>query len=553
MQYSKYLIILLFVLPKTLFAQDITGLWKGTLYNDTTQQFYKYEIGISKEKGKYSGFSHTWFILDDKQYYGVKKIKIKVADDGKIVVEDDGLIANNYPVAPSKNVRQLNILQLDAADSVMKLTGPFTTNATKDYRPLTGTINLQRKNDFWQSALVPHLQELGKEEDLSFVKEEIETLALEDSRKKIAERQKQNEQAADQKAATLLAKQQAQKDKESALLARQAAEEKLQQEKLIAKAELAKQQAIKEEQEEKERETKLLARQQVEEQEFIEKQKIKEEQAEQLLVKKRQAEKEAAMKELAKKESVAKTQAEKQKARETFAQEQAATAVAIDLENKARAAVKFREDSTRLADKKTADMAKKAESEKYKAAKQLAKQQAEAAEKAVKEKDALAKQDAVKKTQAENNAQVSAQKNALPSVASESEKNKVATTTSNSVAAANVTNRTTVLQQTVSFTSDSLQLSLYDNGEVDGDTVSVLMNGELIIAKQGLSTTAIKKTIYLPSGTDRVELVMYAESLGSIPPNTGLLVIRDGKSLYEIRFRGDLQKNASIVFNRRKE
>jgi hypothetical protein len=119
--------------------------------------------------------------------------------------------------------------------------------------------------------------------------------------------------------------------------------------------------------------------------------------------------------------------------------------------------------------------------------------------------------------------------------------------------AANVNMLKTVLQQTVYFSSDSLLLTLYDNGEVDGDTVSVLMNGELIIAKQGLSTTAAKKTIYIPASTDRVELVMYAESLGSIPPNTGLLVIRDGKDLYEIRFSGDLQKNASIVFNRKKE
>ena len=79
------------------------------------------------------------------------------------------------------------------------------------------------------------------------------------------------------------------------------------------------------------------------------------------------------------------------------------------------------------------------------------------------------------------------------------------------------------------------------------------MNGDLILAKQGLTTNAIKKTIYIPANIDRVELIMYAESLGSIPPNTGLLVIRDGKSIYEIRFSGDLQKNASIVFNRKKE
>jgi hypothetical protein len=109
------------------------------------------------------------------------------------------------------------------------------------------------------------------------------------------------------------------------------------------------------------------------------------------------------------------------------------------------------------------------------------------------------------------------------------------------------------VQQTVSFTSDSLLLSLYDNGEVDGDTVSVLLNGRIFLEKQGLSTTAIKKTIYIPANIDRMELIMYAESLGAIPPNTGLLVIRDGKNLYEVRFSGDLQKNAAIVLNRKKE
>ncbi len=119
--------------------------------------------------------------------------------------------------------------------------------------------------------------------------------------------------------------------------------------------------------------------------------------------------------------------------------------------------------------------------------------------------------------------------------------------------AAEVEKRSTVLQQTVYFKTDSLQLALYDNGEVDGDTVSILMNGELIMGKQRLSTNAIRKTIYIDPNADSIQLVMYAENLGTIAPNTGLLVVRDGKDLYEIRFSGDLQKNAAIVFRRKKE
>jgi hypothetical protein len=45
---------------------------------------------------------------------------------------------------------------------------------------------------------------------------------------------------------------------------------------------------------------------------------------------------------------------------------------------------------------------------------------------------------------------------------------------------------------------------------------------------------------------------MYAENLGSIPPNTGLLIIMDGEKRYEVRFSADLKTNAAILLRRRK-
>jgi hypothetical protein len=41
---------------------------------------------------------------------------------------------------------------------------------------------------------------------------------------------------------------------------------------------------------------------------------------------------------------------------------------------------------------------------------------------------------------------------------------------------------------------------------------------------------------------------MYAENLGSIAPNTGLLVVKDGSNQYEVRFSGDLQKKCCYHF-----
>ncbi len=121
------------------------------------------------------------------------------------------------------------------------------------------------------------------------------------------------------------------------------------------------------------------------------------------------------------------------------------------------------------------------------------------------------------------------------------------------VAAAFVQERKTVPPQIVEFKSDSLELALYDNGEVDGDTVSVLLNGEVIIAKQGLKTSASKKTIYVQPGSDELILVLYAENLGKYPPNTGLLVVHDGEDVYQVRFSADLQQNASVIFRRKRK
>ena len=107
--------------------------------------------------------------------------------------------------------------------------------------------------------------------------------------------------------------------------------------------------------------------------------------------------------------------------------------------------------------------------------------------------------------------------------------------------------------QRVSFRSDSLVISLFDNGQVDGDTVSVILNNKIIIAKKQLTENAITSTIYItPEMGDTLQLVLFAENLGSIPPNTGLLTVRDGNERYEIRFAGDLQKNAAIILLRKK-
>ncbi len=107
--------------------------------------------------------------------------------------------------------------------------------------------------------------------------------------------------------------------------------------------------------------------------------------------------------------------------------------------------------------------------------------------------------------------------------------------------------------ETVYFSSDSLVLEVYDNGYVDGDSVSVIINGKEFMSHVKLTSAAVRKTIYItPDMGDSLKLILFAENLGTIAPNSGMAVIYDGKKQYKIAFSGDLQRNAAIILRRKK-
>ena len=165
----KYLFIAIIALcsPIAAFCQDITGLWTGTLYNDDTQQSLPYEIFIKKDNGKLTGYSQTWFLMGDKKYYGVKKIKIHQAKDGKIIIQDAGIVENHYPSEPNKDMIQLNILDLATIENEATLKGPYVTNRTKAFGSLSGRINIKRVATSDQSSLIDYLHKNNIESDIA--------------------------------------------------------------------------------------------------------------------------------------------------------------------------------------------------------------------------------------------------------------------------------------------------------------------------------------------------------------------------------------------------
>ncbi len=94
-----------------------------------------------------------------------------------------------------------------------------------------------------------------------------------------------------------------------------------------------------------------------------------------------------------------------------------------------------------------------------------------------------------------------------------------------------------------------IEIKLYDNGTIDGDTVSIYHNNELVVSRAKLSETPVTYRIKLDASNRHHELIMVANNLGSIPPNTSLMIITANNKRYEIFISSSEQKNAKVVID----
>ncbi len=108
------------------------------------------------------------------------------------------------------------------------------------------------------------------------------------------------------------------------------------------------------------------------------------------------------------------------------------------------------------------------------------------------------------------------------------------------------------LVQTLVVNNPVIKVKLYDNGEIDGDTVSLYLNGALVLANQRLTTKAIEYTIYLEEDFAEQTLVMVAENMGRIPPNTALMIVEDGNKKHQLGITSTEQKNGMVRFRYQK-
>jgi len=96
--------------------------------------------------------------------------------------------------------------------------------------------------------------------------------------------------------------------------------------------------------------------------------------------------------------------------------------------------------------------------------------------------------------------------------------------------------------------TDTIRIELYDNGEIDGDSVSLFLNNRVLI--QHLKLEAQAKVLLVPvdKSVPVNRLVLFAENLGRLPPNTALMEVTVHGKTYTLFLSTDFKKNASVEF-----
>ncbi len=104
----------------------------------------------------------------------------------------------------------------------------------------------------------------------------------------------------------------------------------------------------------------------------------------------------------------------------------------------------------------------------------------------------------------------------------------------------------------IPLSGDSIEVSFYDNAEIDGDSISLFLNERLIFKHVFLTDKAFTVKLAVNDLQITNELVMVAENLGSIPPNTSFMVAYVGGQRYEARLVSTEGSSAMIRFTKNK-
>ncbi len=560
------LLVIFLLSPLFFFAQTLTGLWTGSLSNDSTtnRKDQSFEIVLTEYKDKVYGYSRSEFIVNDTLYYIVKRVKgtiVRATDtDAEDICEvsDDEIVAYNFRGKLDKGIKVTSTFRRSQSDSAWHLDGKWKTNATKKYYAVSGKVGLAEEKDLTASKIFPHLEELKLTSDIAFYNERKEAATI----VKFAKPEKNgsilNTKSIDATSVNIVAAkpdlerveatyiktvtptEKENSSRSSAVINSTAAVNIAPSKPDLQRADPEYMKTV----EAVEKTNSIVKNNSIETTAVnivVAKPDLQRVEADYIkTVEHTETNNSSSKKDLAiNKQFAVKPNVKQAQTPVAITTKQptvvADIAVVSPIKNNINKNI-----GTPVIEKQTIPSTKN-------------QTQSVATVTSVKPKDAaIVSNNVANNTTTKPVATSASEKLSIATIASTTKepviKKSVEEITST---AAVISGRKSEFSQGVTFKSDSLVIALYDNGEIDGDTVSIYMNGELIMAKQGLKASAIKKTIHIKPGSEDFSLVLYADNLGKYPPNTGLLVVYDGDDTYNLRFSSDFQKNAGIVFRRK--
>jgi hypothetical protein len=108
--------------------------------------------------------------------------------------------------------------------------------------------------------------------------------------------------------------------------------------------------------------------------------------------------------------------------------------------------------------------------------------------------------------------------------------------------------RSVEIQESVETSHKSVRIKVWDLGDVDGDSITLAINGSIIV--EHLRLQRKKRTFRIPLEPGANLLLMYAENLGTIPPNTAAIIVRYGFRKKRVPLRSDMGMSGALSIER---
>ncbi len=109
--------------------------------------------------------------------------------------------------------------------------------------------------------------------------------------------------------------------------------------------------------------------------------------------------------------------------------------------------------------------------------------------------------------------------------------------------------RDNILATTLVVDDNKVRIEFLDNGQIDNDSITVYHNNKIVLNPSKLSYVPLILNIEINASHPDYELIIFANNLGILPPNTALMIVTSGTKRYEVNVASDEKNNAKVILH----